>query len=1001
MASNLGSVFVELSLNDQVYKQKLSETLTSTETTAKGIETSWKALGTKSDAYFEASKNAAVNAYTLIKNSATSTAQDIIRAEEAKNAKIQSLNDQQYGSHVSWIDTLKKNWLGMTAVATATFYAVKNIVAEPIAAYMESEQALLKMGMAMKNQGDFSRAALADLEEFAKGVQKTTAFEGDMTLALMATLKSFGMTNEEVKRSTQAAADMAAFTGKSIETVSELLGKAYAGNTAALSRYGIVVDENIPKSEKFAAVMAQLEQRFGGSAQAELLTYAGQWKQIKNQWQDIQEFLGLVFLKTIQGLLFAAGLLATTFMTAGNLILGVIRIIQTPFNLLLQGFAKLADLAGLTGTAEVLRGIATATEEAQRSVQSAREGVIAWTSKQYDAMTATAGVTGAIEKMGQAGERTQYINDEAAKAAKKNADEQQKREDDLYLHEMALLEARDKEETEYFADLEKKRLKDAADAEKKASDKAQYERDIYEDLRGYAGEYYDATLIMIESQAKKYREAGVDEVAVAAWVAKEQEKAWVRMAIKSDDFFAGVKAGILEMKTQMVTWGKVGYKMFETFSNDSSKVMSDILFDGIKGDIDSLSKYFKSFFNSLLRTFTDLCGKMLVQWALVKSGLANVSIGGATIGTAAGIATTAATTTAANAAGSAATAGGFSLLGAGGTGGQMIDYAAGVADYLFGSAGGNAVLTGAEFLSTAAPWVAGAFAVDQLLFGGAVTDFVGDVIGGIGDFLGLGSNAGFGSKAGNVDSRGAYGGLPDYGSWAEMSGAKGAAPSDLINSFMSNANAAIAYTYGKISDYANTLDEAHKTALAQGLASMEIKYLPQLEGLTTGTPTDDSVTGLFLTRESASLAENYIKSIPSYILSQVNPVVEYLTGNTIHNNFPTSAHSRGENIRREEEERVRTASGRSNPSYDKFPTSAHKIVSARSGLDYVPHDNFLINAHRGERVQTADERSNLSREIRELRNEQRATSYKMVKLLNAYTKIIKDWDGRGLPATRT
>ncbi len=49
----------------------------------------------------------------------------------------------------------------------------------------------------------------------------------------------------------------------------DLLGKAYAGNTSALGRYGIVVDETIPKAEKFEAVLRQLEARFGGAAQAE------------------------------------------------------------------------------------------------------------------------------------------------------------------------------------------------------------------------------------------------------------------------------------------------------------------------------------------------------------------------------------------------------------------------------------------------------------------------------------------------------------------------------------------------------------------------------------------------------------------------------------------------------------------------------------------------------------------------------------------------------------
>jgi len=130
MASNLGTVFVEISLDDKVFKQKLSETLTSTQATAKGIETSWRTLGTRCDAVYDAQRRSYENALILIKNSATSTAADIVRAEEAKNAKLKTLNDQQFGHQTSLLDSLKKNWIATTAaiaVAVGTIMKVWNL----------------------------------------------------------------------------------------------------------------------------------------------------------------------------------------------------------------------------------------------------------------------------------------------------------------------------------------------------------------------------------------------------------------------------------------------------------------------------------------------------------------------------------------------------------------------------------------------------------------------------------------------------------------------------------------------------------------------------------------------------------------------------------------------------------------------------------------------------------------------------------------------------------
>lgn len=122
--AGLGTVFVELSLDDKPYKQKLSETLTSTEATAKGLETSWKALGVKSSEYFDNQRKAAQNAYTLIEKSGKYAASEITRAQEAAAAKIKSINEQQYGHQTTLIEGLKKNWIAAAAVITTAMIAV-------------------------------------------------------------------------------------------------------------------------------------------------------------------------------------------------------------------------------------------------------------------------------------------------------------------------------------------------------------------------------------------------------------------------------------------------------------------------------------------------------------------------------------------------------------------------------------------------------------------------------------------------------------------------------------------------------------------------------------------------------------------------------------------------------------------------------------------------------------------------------------------------------------
>lgn len=304
-------------------------------------------------------------------------------------------------------------WAGITAGAAAAVIAVQKMadtVAGSIKAYMDSESALMKLGMAMKNQGDYSAEALAELTSYADQIQQTTAYEDDLAIAVMGNLKSYGMLNQEVMRATQVAMDFAsakANEGMTITQASELIGKAYMGQTEMLGRYGIVLDENIPRTEKFEAVLRQLSQRFGGAAQAELSTYAGQWKQLQNQWNSVQEFLGLVFLKTIQLINASIGMWGATFLTAGNAVLGVMRMLVSPLMVLLDGLGALARVAGMTGVADGINAVTSAIGNAQANIVATRASVFDWAMENYRLVLSTDQVTNALDGMNVAGQRTQ------------------------------------------------------------------------------------------------------------------------------------------------------------------------------------------------------------------------------------------------------------------------------------------------------------------------------------------------------------------------------------------------------------------------------------------------------------------------------------------------------------------------------------------------------------------------------------------------------------------
>lgn len=117
--AGLGTVFVELRLDDKTFKQNLSEELKSTEATAKGIEKIWKYLGDSCDAQYAAQKRSYLNMLTLIEKSTYKTQNDIQRAYADTQAKILALNTQM-------ANPMESLWKNLGIRSAATIEAAKN-----------------------------------------------------------------------------------------------------------------------------------------------------------------------------------------------------------------------------------------------------------------------------------------------------------------------------------------------------------------------------------------------------------------------------------------------------------------------------------------------------------------------------------------------------------------------------------------------------------------------------------------------------------------------------------------------------------------------------------------------------------------------------------------------------------------------------------------------------------------------------------------------------------
>ena len=298
--------------------------------------------------------------------------------------KMKSQTARASAGMMANLKQLRQHWFAIAAAVTAAIVVIRKVTA----AFMEKETAEMKLAVAMRNQGDFTREAFATFKDYAAQLQKLTAYGDEVTLAMMANLKTYNMTTEELKRATEATMDLATAKGMDLTAASELVGKAFVGETGTLARYGIIVEDGLKKTEKFDAVLKQINQRFGGSARAEIETYAGQWKQIANLWGDITEKVGLGLLKVLEAVQFAVGMVGVAFYTLLEKIIMI-------FRMLAEQAARIPIIGRqMSGVVEHLKTI-------EGGYKSAKESALEFTDANYKMLTSFGRVEAAVEKMGK------------------------------------------------------------------------------------------------------------------------------------------------------------------------------------------------------------------------------------------------------------------------------------------------------------------------------------------------------------------------------------------------------------------------------------------------------------------------------------------------------------------------------------------------------------------------------------------------------------------------
>jgi hypothetical protein len=185
---------------------------------------------------------------------------------------------------------------GLTAAAAAAalaFREVTRIAIDWVTASNAQEDATVRLNTALRAQGTFTPQLSAQYAALATEFEKTTVFADELVMEMQALLVQIGgVMPENMKAALTATTDLAAGLRIDLSSATMLVAKALEGNSGALKRYGIEVDEVAFKTKGAEAVFDAIAEKMGGQASAQAASFSGQMARIGNVIDNVKETLG-------------------------------------------------------------------------------------------------------------------------------------------------------------------------------------------------------------------------------------------------------------------------------------------------------------------------------------------------------------------------------------------------------------------------------------------------------------------------------------------------------------------------------------------------------------------------------------------------------------------------------------------------------------------------------------------------------------------------------------
>lgn len=263
------------------------------------------------------------------------------------------------------IDSLKNGLSSLQKVAAAAIavFAGKQVFDffnKGIEAAVAQEQAMAALGQQLRATGEFSTKALEQFAAFGDEMEKTSQFGDDVVISQVAVAKAMGLTNKQSQDLVKAAIELSSATGDTLASSVEQLGKTYDGVSGKSPVLRNALKGISKEALEAGAGIKAVQEAFGGSAAAQIETYAGSLKQAQNAFGNFQEAFGKIVIENPQ-LLAAIQVAKDIFVDLEQIVVDnadtISAFVSTSISLLFDGISGLVPVIDFL--VKAMEGLAT------------------------------------------------------------------------------------------------------------------------------------------------------------------------------------------------------------------------------------------------------------------------------------------------------------------------------------------------------------------------------------------------------------------------------------------------------------------------------------------------------------------------------------------------------------------------------------------------------------------------------------------------------------------